>query len=66
MKLGAVEQFTENERNLFFENTGSVILDARLVPIVPGCFDMHPDLRKNPRLLTSIKRIVDRLLNRGQ
>ena len=43
VKFGAVEQFAENERNLFFDDTGSVVLHADFVFIFADGFDVYPD-----------------------
>src|SRR6516225_2523794 len=66
MKFRTIEQFSEDERDLFFDNARPVILDTDFVPIGTRSFDMNPDLGKSARFLASVERIVDSLFNRRQ
>lgn len=49
MKFRTIEQFSEDERNLFFDNARSVVLDTNFVPIGTRSFDTKPDLGNNFR-----------------
>src|SRR6185369_16033545 len=66
MKLRTIEQFSEDERDLFFDDARPVVLDTDLVPIGSGGFDMNPNLGNNACLLAGVERIVDSLFNRRQ
>src|SRR5262245_51430647 len=55
MKFRAIEQFSEDERYLFFDNARPVVLDTDLVPIGTRSFDMNPDLGNNARFLASVE-----------
>src|SRR5215471_10036235 len=55
MKFRTIEQFSEDERDLFFYNARTVVLDTDFVPIGTRSFDMNPDLGNNARFLASVE-----------
>ena len=55
MKFRTIEQFSEDERDLFFNNTRPVVLDTDLVPIGAGWLDMNPEFGNNARFLAGIE-----------
>src|SRR5215813_11611239 len=55
MKFRTIKQFSEDERDLFFDNARPVVLDTDFVPIGSRRFDMNPDLRNNARFLASVE-----------
>ena len=66
VKLRAVQQFAEDQRNLLFDDARSVVLDADLVPILAGLFDMHPDFRQDTGLFAGIDGIIDGFFDCGE
>ena len=66
MKFRSIQQLAEDQRNLFLDDAGAVVLHANLVAVRAGLLDVHPQLRQNARLFACIQRIVDRLFHRGQ
>ncbi len=66
VELGAVQQLAEDQRDLFFEDPGAIVLDAGLIAVGGRLFHMHPDLCQDARLLAGVQRVVDRLLDGGQ
>src|SRR5215469_2673204 len=55
MKLRTIEQFSEDEGDLFFNNARPVVLDTDFVPVGARSFDMNPDLGNNARFLASVE-----------
>src|SRR5215472_4858895 len=55
MKFRPIEQFSEDERDLFFDNAGPVVLDTDFVPIGTRSFDMNPYLGNNAGFLASVE-----------
>ena len=43
MKFRAVEQFSEDERYLFFDDAGTIILHTDFVFVFADGLDMNPD-----------------------
>jgi hypothetical protein len=64
MKFRTIEQFSEDEGDLLFDNARPVVLDTDFVPVGTRSFDMNPDLGNNARFLASVEGIVDSLFNR--
>ena len=55
MELRPVEQFSEDQRDLFFDDSGPVVLDGHLEPVLGNLFDVDPDFRKDAGLFTCIE-----------
>ena len=66
MELGAVQQFPEDERYLFFKNSGTVVLYGRLVTVVGGLLDMNPDFGQDAALFAGIERIIYRFFDSSE
>ena len=68
MKLRAVEELAEDERDLLADDPWAVVLHAHAVAAagVANLLDVHPDLRQDARLLAGIERVVDRFLHARQ
>ncbi len=66
VKLRAVQQLAEDQRDLLLENPGAVVLNAHFEPVAAGGFDVNPNLRQNACFLAGIERVVDRFLNSRQ
>ena len=66
VKLRAVEQLAEDQRDLLLEDARAVVLDADLEAVDAGRLDVNPDLRQDAGFLTGIQRIVNRFLDRGK
>src|SRR6266581_2185138 len=59
VEVRPVEQFAEDQRNLFLDDSGAVILHADLEAIDARGFDVHPDFRDDPGFFARIERVVD-------
>ena len=66
VKLRAVQQLAEDERDLLLDDAGAVVLHADLEAVVAGRFDVDPDLGQDAGLLAGVERIVDGFLDRGE
>jgi hypothetical protein len=55
MKLRAVEQLAEDQRNLLLENAGAVVLHADLVAAGARLLDVHPDLGQDAGLFAGVE-----------
>ena len=66
MEFRSVEQLAENQRDLFLDDSWTVILNADLEAVRAGGFDMYPDFRNNVCLFACIQRVVHGLFYRGE
>ena len=65
MKFRAVEEFSEDERYLFFDDAGSIILHADFVFIFADGFDVDPDDTEY-RLNAGIEGVIDGFFDGGE
>ena len=66
MELRTVQQFAENQRDLFLHDARTVVLNGDLEAVRARGFDVNPNLRDDPRLLAGVERIVHGLLHGGE
>ncbi len=66
MKLGPVQQLAEDQRDLFLDDAGPVVLDAQLETVLARLFDVDPDLGQDSGLFARVQRVVHGLFNGGQ
>ena len=66
MKLRAVEQLAEDQRDLLLEDAGAVVLDADFEAVGAGLLDVDPNLGQDAGLFAGVERVVDRFLDRGE
>jgi hypothetical protein len=64
--LRAIEQFAEDERNLFFDDAGTVILHTDFVFIFADGFDMHPDFGQDTAFFAGIVGVIDGFFDGGE
>src|SRR5215469_3687125 len=55
MEFRTIEQFSEDERDLFFDNARPVVLDTDFVATGTRRFDMNPDLGNNACFLAGVE-----------
>ena len=66
MELRAVQQLSEHLRDLRLDDAGAVVLDGDAKALLGELADFDAKLRKDPRLLAGVQRVVDTLADRGQ
>ena len=66
VELRAVEQLAEDQRDLFLDDAGAVVLHADLEAVLAGAFDVDPDFGQDAGLFAGVQGVVDRLLDGGQ
>ena len=66
MKLRAIQQLAENQRNLFLRMPGPLSCTPTLKRPGGRWLDVDPDLGQDAGLLAGVERVVDRLLDRRQ
>ena len=66
MKFRSVEEFAENEWNLFFDDAGSVVLDGNFVFIFSDGFDLHPDFGEDTCFFAGIEGVIDGFFDGGE
>ena len=66
MELRTVQQLAKDQRDLSFENPGSVVLHADFVAVVAHLFYVNPDFGQDTSLFTGVQRIVDGFFHRGK
>ena len=63
MKLRAVEQLAEDQRDLLLDDARAVVLHADLEAVRAGRFDVDPDFGQDAGLFAGVERVVDGLLD---
>ena len=63
MKFRPIEELAENQRDLFLDDAGAVVLNANLVTICTGRFEMHPQLGDDAAFLAGIEGVIHGLLH---
>ena len=65
MKLRAVEELAEDQRDLLADDARAIVLHAHAVAraALPHLLDVDPDLGEDARLLAGVERVVHRLLD---
>ena len=61
MEFRTVQQFSENQRDLFLHNSRTIVLDTDLETVRACGLDVHPDFRNDAGFFAGIQRIVDGL-----
>ena len=66
VKFGAVEKFSEDEGYLFFDDTGSVVLNGDFEFVFTDGLNSYPDFGQDSGFFAGIERVIDGFFDGGE